>query len=173
MTRSRLIYLIFAALLLFSGYDRALAGAQHDTVIAPLVQDFQHKNISTSNKDQEDGAFLPDTVWDDDDENYMPDRKKASFHEFFSLLASVSLFDCGAPTVINSSHFSENYSHSFPARYIFQRVLRIWFACSICISLPGINDAYFFTTFFIIASVAVSGLNRYYSGNPAETLFRI
>jgi hypothetical protein len=125
MRRSRLIYLIFAALLLFNGYDRAIAGTQHETFISPLVQDLQHKNISSSNNDQEEVGFLPDTVWDDDDENYMPARKKASFQEYFSILASINLFDRGSPSVINSSHFSENYSHSFPARYIFQRVLRI------------------------------------------------
>jgi len=125
MRRSRLIYLIFAALLLLNGYDRALAGAQHHSVIATSGYDVHNKYISSCNNDQGEDAFLPDTDWDDDDENYMPARKKTSFQEYFSILASVFLFDPGSPTVINSSHFSENYFPSFPARYIFQRVLRI------------------------------------------------
>ena len=125
MRRSRLIYLIFATLLLLNGYDRVLAGAPHHNVISSSVRNLQHNDISGCNNDQEDLAFLADTDWDDDDENYMPARKKASFQEYFSLLASVFLFDPASPTVINSSHFSENYFHSFPDRYIFQRVLRI------------------------------------------------
>jgi len=125
MRRSRLIYLIFATLLLFNGYDRAFGGMPHGSFMSHSVHDSQNKNISGCNDEQGTLAFLPDTDWDDDDENYMPARKKASFHEYFAILESIFLYDLGSPTVVNSSRFSENYFHSFPARYIFQRVLRI------------------------------------------------
>jgi hypothetical protein len=125
MKRPRLTYLIFTALLLFNGYDRAFAGADQQTFISSSAQDLQIRNNSSCNNNQESVAFLPDTVWDDDDEDPMPDREKASFPDNSSALANVFLFDPGSATIVPISHLSGNYSYSFPARYIFQRVLRI------------------------------------------------